>query len=98
MRRLRRRSPADRDQGGAAALAQIGARHPRARNHRDVVPLRAVDDDERLDSLGPNSVDGQGMFGRIGIAFPEVKRNFGKRTLLPLFGFREPEALSLGIM
>jgi len=31
------------------------------------------------------------------IAFPEVKRNLVKRTLLPLFGFREPEHLTLGI-
>ena len=31
------------------------------------------------------------------IAFPEMKRNLVKRTLLPLFGFREPEHLTLGI-
>jgi hypothetical protein len=40
----------------------------------------------------------QGMLGRFDIAFPEVKRNFVERTLLPLFGFCEPEHSTLGIM
>src|ERR1019366_1705079 len=37
------------------------------------------------------------MTGSIEIAFPEMERNFVKRTLLPLFGFREPENPTLGI-
>jgi hypothetical protein len=37
------------------------------------------------------------MIGSIEIALPEMERNFVKRALLPLFGFREPEHLALGI-
>ncbi|MGO8910834.1 MAG: hypothetical protein ACLQDM_16165 [Bradyrhizobium sp.] len=37
------------------------------------------------------------MIGSIEIALPEVERNFVKRALLPLFGFREPKNLTLGI-
>ncbi len=37
------------------------------------------------------------MIGRIEIALPEMERNFVKRALLPLLGFREPENLALGI-
>jgi hypothetical protein len=40
----------------------------------------------------------QGMLDRFDIAFPEVERNFVERTLLPLFGFCEPEHSALGIM
>jgi hypothetical protein len=40
----------------------------------------------------------QGMLERSDIAFPEVKRNFIERALLPLFGFCEPEHSTLGIM
>ena len=40
----------------------------------------------------------QEMTGSFEIAFPEVERNFVERPLLPLFGFREPEQLTLGIM
>jgi hypothetical protein len=44
------------------------------------------------------SVGAQGLGGIIGIAFPEVKRDLVERALLPLFGFREPENLTLGIV
>jgi hypothetical protein len=37
------------------------------------------------------------MTGSIEIALPEVERNFVKRALLPLFGFREPKNPALGI-
>jgi len=39
----------------------------------------------------------KGMTRTFEIAFPEMKRNLVKGTLLPLFGFREPEDLALGI-
>ena len=38
------------------------------------------------------------MIGSFEIAFPEVECDFVKRPLLPLFSFREPEQLTLGIM
>src|SRR5579863_8197266 len=98
MRRLRRRSQADRDQDGAAALAK----DPRV-THARAAALTSCCCARRITTRGLtrwrlDSVDGQGMLGRIVIAFPEVKRNLGKRTLLPLFGFREPEGFTLGIM
>ena len=37
------------------------------------------------------------MSGSIEIALPEMERDLVKRTLLPLFGFREPENPTLGI-
>ena len=37
------------------------------------------------------------MTGSIEIALPEMERDLVKRTLLPLFGFREPENPTLGI-
>jgi hypothetical protein len=37
------------------------------------------------------------MTGSIEIALPEMERNFVKRALLPLFGFREPENPALGV-
>jgi hypothetical protein len=37
------------------------------------------------------------MTGSIEVAFPEMERNFVKRTLLPFFGFCEPENPTLGI-
>jgi hypothetical protein len=37
------------------------------------------------------------MTGSIEIAFPEMERNFVKRTLLPFFGFCEPKNPTLGI-
>lgn len=37
------------------------------------------------------------MTGSAGIALPEMERNFVKRALLPLFGFRKPENPTLGI-
>src|SRR6516225_1274913 len=40
----------------------------------------------------------QEIIGSFEVAFPEVKCNFIERPLLPLFGFREPEQLTLGIM
>jgi hypothetical protein len=39
-----------------------------------------------------------GVIRSLEIAFPEVECNFVKSTLLPLFSFREPEHLTLGIM
>ena len=38
------------------------------------------------------------MVRRLEIAFPEMECDFLKCTLLPLFGFREPEHLTLAIM
>ena len=37
------------------------------------------------------------MTGSTEIALPEMERNFVKRALLPLFGFREPEEPAFGI-
>src|ERR1700722_20285143 len=39
----------------------------------------------------------KGMIRTFEIAFPEMKPNLLKPTLPPLFGFREPEHLTLGI-
>jgi hypothetical protein len=47
------------------------------------------------DARGSGSI--QGRNGSIEIALPEVERDFVERTLLPLFGFREPENPTLGI-
>jgi len=40
----------------------------------------------------------RGMIRSFEIAFPEVECDLIECTLLPLFSFREPEQLTLGIM
>jgi hypothetical protein len=73
------------------------------RSGRDKVPPRAIArrsccSHVRKDETRLAQVDGgRSVIGILQVAFPEVKRDFVKRTLFPLFGLGKPENPTLGI-